>query len=581
MRMDKNTVFVKTREGEEAVRQRAGLAQRNLRSLLIMVDGHATAAELAKRFGDEGAAHAALAELEAGGLIAEVGGAPDLAAPPPAPVSGEESDEATVSAAHEGPSATPIDSPEAPAAASAKALAGKPRSSPSGWLERIRALLAGMGGKPAAQGRNAVAGEDVQTIAAIDPEPIGRGRKSFFGRPWLIPLAVLGIAVLAGLTLALYPYGRHLPDIERAASAVLHDPVKIGDIGFSFLPRPHIALRNITVGRQAHLTIASVRAVPDFLSLMGERKVFHELGFDAVRVKVSGLDRLALAGTGSGSPAVEIRRLTLNDMSLVLADAVVEGLGGEIVMSVRGVPEKILLRNADNTLKFEFRPEGERYPFIAAGSEWHAPFLFKPKFQRIDLQGELRAARLELSRVEGATQEGLVEGKASLDWAGGAMLSGELEIKHMNMSKLLAALGSELAAEGELTARLKLEARADSLGKLAEALRAGGTFEMKRGTARGFDLGEVLRARAPTRGGETKFEQLSGEFSIDREGCRLDNLRLGSGLLKAGGKLGIARDGQLSGALEVELKGTSATLRLPLAVGGTARDPVLTPGRGR
>ena len=69
--MDNKTVFVKTKEGEEAMRQRTRLVQRNLRSILIMVDGKATVADLSKRFGDRNAAQAALAELLAGGYIAE------------------------------------------------------------------------------------------------------------------------------------------------------------------------------------------------------------------------------------------------------------------------------------------------------------------------------------------------------------------------------------------------------------------------------------------------------------------------------------------------------------------------------
>ena len=69
--MDKKTVFVKTKEGDEAMRQRTRLVQRNLRNILIMVDGHASVADLCRRFGDENVAQAALAELLAGGFIAE------------------------------------------------------------------------------------------------------------------------------------------------------------------------------------------------------------------------------------------------------------------------------------------------------------------------------------------------------------------------------------------------------------------------------------------------------------------------------------------------------------------------------
>ena len=58
--MDKSTVFVKTQEGEEAMRQRTRLVQRNLRNILIMVDGQADVGDLAKRYGDEATTQAAL-----------------------------------------------------------------------------------------------------------------------------------------------------------------------------------------------------------------------------------------------------------------------------------------------------------------------------------------------------------------------------------------------------------------------------------------------------------------------------------------------------------------------------------------
>ncbi len=252
-------------------------------------------------------------------------------------------------------------------------------------------------------------------------------------------------------------------------------------------------------------------------------------------------------------------------------------------MSGTGAPEKILLRNADGTLKLEMQPKGESYQIAAIGSGWKAPFKPNPTFERLDVQGELRPSRLELSRIDGKAYEGLIEGKVTLDWAGNAALTGNLDLKRMNAAKLLKALGSELSAEGELSARLRLDAKADRLDKLAEALRTDGTFEMKRGVAKGFDLGEAVRStgRGPTRGGETKFEQLTGSFLFDPKDCRLGNLRLSSGLFKAGGNLGIAGNAQLSGAMDVELKSSAASLRMLLAVGGTTRDPQLTPARGR
>ena len=599
--MDKHTVFVKTREGEEAMRQRTRLVQRNLRNILIMVDGHASVADLARRFGDEPTTQAALRELLAGGFIAESANQLDFTTtqPPEAteeipgevpvlttPVAPPQADPAPAPAAPPPlpPVVEEIELPEPeyeslppPVRPAATPL---PVAPGPGWLDRIKALFAAKAEKPAARTKKAAKEEfEEEPIGGADLKPIRRGSMLNVGWPVLGLFAVAGIAVLLALTLLLYPYGRHLPDIERNASAMLQDPVKVGDIGFSFLPRPHIALRNVTVGKDAHLTIASVRAVPDFFSLLGDRKVFHELALDKVAVKDSGLGRLALASAGKAP--VEIRHITIQGLSLTAGDADLGGIGGEVKMTAAGALETIQLNAAEGTLKIEMRPKGESYQIAVTGNKWKAPFKPNLTFEWIEVAGELRASRLELSRIDAKAYEGLVAGKAVLGWAGGATFTGDLELKHMNATRLLAALGSDLSAEGELGARLKLAAKADSLGKLAEALHTDGTFEMKRGVARGLDLGEAVRStgRGPTRGGETKFEQLSGTVSMDPKDSRLGNLRLSSGLLMAGGSLGIARDGQLSGAMNVELKSSAATQRMLLAVGGTTKDPMLTPSR--
>ena len=590
--MDKNTIFVKTKEGEEAVRQRTRLVQRNLRNILIMVDGHATVADLAKRFGDENAAQAALADLQASSFIVEASGPLDFGATLPPEDLGDiaedlpiltrqiDSDPAKSSDAEREPQSMPppvIEEIELPAPeyeslpppqhdAASPMPPKQPSASGPDWVAQIRAWLARK--------------KEDRTLAPGDLEPIVRGARAT-SWPILVLLACISVAVLLALTLALYPYGRHLPDIEKTASAMLRDPVKVGGIGFSFMPRPHIVLHNITVGKNAHLIIASARAMPDIFSLLGEKKIFNELALERVSVKGTGLGRLAQADAGGN--AAELRHISLSNLSLTVGGILFSGFGGEVVMSGQGAPEKILLQNADGTLKLELQPAGGGYRIAASGSNWKSPFKPMLTFLALDAKGELRDTRLELSGIEGRAYEGLVGGKASLEWDGGAVLSGNLDLQHMNATKLLAVLGTDLSAEGELTARLRLDAKADSLVKLADALHTEATFEMKRGAVKGFDLGEAARrsGNAPTRGGETKFEQLTGSLQCDPQGCRLSGLRLGSGLFKASGNLTIAGNEKVSGGVEVELKSSAATLRMPLTISGSTKDPLLTPGRSR
>ena len=68
--MDQKLIFAKTPIGDEAVRQSTRVVQRNLRMILVQVDGKLTVAELGVKIGDPRLVEGALSELEEGGYIA-------------------------------------------------------------------------------------------------------------------------------------------------------------------------------------------------------------------------------------------------------------------------------------------------------------------------------------------------------------------------------------------------------------------------------------------------------------------------------------------------------------------------------
>ena len=68
--MDNHLVYVKTPIGDEAVRQSTHVVKRNLRMVLVQVDGKLSVAELSAKIGNPQLVAAALRELEADGYIA-------------------------------------------------------------------------------------------------------------------------------------------------------------------------------------------------------------------------------------------------------------------------------------------------------------------------------------------------------------------------------------------------------------------------------------------------------------------------------------------------------------------------------
>lgn len=80
--MELKQVYIKTAKGQEEIQQRTYKLSATLRKLLIMVDGHSTAAEMIDRLSAMGDVTSALTELETGGFIVSLTPvAPPVAAP--------------------------------------------------------------------------------------------------------------------------------------------------------------------------------------------------------------------------------------------------------------------------------------------------------------------------------------------------------------------------------------------------------------------------------------------------------------------------------------------------------------------
>lgn len=637
--MDNSIVFAKTKEGEEAVRQRTRLVQRNLRNILIMVDGHSNVADLARRFGDANATEVALNELIASGFISAVSGpSPAGSTKSPEETLAEKPDDLPVLTSPLGnqsvpgqqqpepappPQATPTQqSPSQPTAVDRAQSSPGPLTHPpslppefddaplvmheyqstspvfdpaeawrasvpqpagSGILEKLKTLLTTKRDIPERPPREADS-RDTDVAPAIEQfeiEPIRRGARLPLGWPALSVLGLVALAILLVLIAFLFPYGRYLPGIEQKASAALKDVVKIGDIGFAILPRPHIYLSNIKVGQDGYLSVPSARAVPDFMSLLGDATTVSELVLERPIVSSRGLEKLARAGR---SPGLEIQHIALKELTFVVGAASSPGLTGEVEMTDSGDPRRILLRTSEGTLQLELTPANGEFQFAASGNAWRMPVKAGLALDRLDAQGAMNSARLVINKLDAKAYDGLIEGKASLEWAGVLTLAGELDLKRLNVASVLGALGSGFAGEGELNAKVRFEGGAQSFASLPDSLVAEAAFDVKRGAVSGFDLGEAMRNttnRAPTRGGITRFEQLSGALQTDAKTMRLSNLQLASGLFRATGNINVSEASQLNGAISAELKSSASTLKMPLTVSGTPKEALLSPARGR
>lgn len=596
--MDANLIYTKTPDGEEAVRQRTRVVQRNARMVLILVDGKSTVADLCEKTGNPQLVETALQELERDGLIV-----PRLEQDSVWDQSRKVAEEIKAAAvrrlakgepevAVSSVSPPPLRQSVSPAPFSigAVSVSSNSRPPPSSSI----APPSTFGGPPsrpppplpdAPANEASVAMPVPKRFARRDDDaikPIRRGRSlPYISWPLAAAIGFIGLLLLASLVFALYPYDRHRPAFEAGLAQVAGQSVRIGAVSASFLPRPAILLESVSIGETGRTQVARIRLVPQFFSLLISRPTYS-----SVEVEGGALDGDALLALPRASAAVmqgdgpaRIGRLAFNRLRLSLLGLGVADLHGEFPGSDATKP--LLLVNADGSLRVQVRAEGGNVVADFEGYGWTLAADSPYRFDSIQGRAAWDGRTLAIRGLDARIFDGSVQGTMVLEQSGQAALAADLTVRHMSVPRLAAALGYANQFEGEIAGSLRFAAQAAEWPEIMRAAAGEGDFTVQRGALGGIDLVEAVRraGKGSVTGGTTRYETLSGKLRISPQSIRFTDLVLASGALRAGGSLDVDREGRLNGRLDVEIRGSATALRAPVVAGATLRSPELRTGR--
>src|SRR5258708_5463396 len=96
----------------------------------------------------------------------------------------------------------------------------------------------------------------------------------------IIVALVLLIAVALALPF-LIPLGTWIPRIEQEASNLLGQPVTVRALQLAFLPRPHVNVEGISVGKSGDIRVDKVSVTPALLSLFSSPRVLSSVAIDS------------------------------------------------------------------------------------------------------------------------------------------------------------------------------------------------------------------------------------------------------------------------------------------------------------
>ena len=562
--MDSNLIYAKTPTGDEAVRQSTRVVQRNLRMVLVQVDGKMSVEELSAKVGNPRLVQAALRELEEGGYIA-----PTLEA---ASVWEESKKAAQVAAQYEasqplsqfsvfGPKTGSMpDSRGAASAASNFSSFGKP-------------ILPTKNGKGESGFKPSMAPPPYQPDQATPQESDQPSRLALSRRK--VMFGVGSALLLAAAVTVLYPYDRFKPAIEGAATNFVGTPVRVSGVQAALYPSPHLKLTGVIIGKDGESSVAEVR-VSSPLALLGwASPTIARLDINGARLLARQLVAMPFfKGEGSASEGMQVSKIAIEHSRIELAEGVVfQDVFGELNFRQDGRLEKATVESADRSLLVEAQPSPLGIALNIEGRAWQ-PFGAAASFASLQAKGMLQADKLLIQNIDTTFLGGILRGNWLLDWSNGLAMAGDATLNRIDARKLGAAFVPSLKLEGDMSGTLKLRSSSRDVEGLWRNAEAVLNTEITRGTLNGVDLGEAARRNgvSEVRAGATKFDRLRSTVSITPKQVVSKDLRMEAGMVTATGQFVAGREGQVEGSMAVTLQTSVSSLNVPVRIFGALPD---------
>lgn len=550
--MEPKLVYAKTPTGDEAVRQSTRVVQRNLRMVLVLVDGNLTVQDLTAKIGNSRLVESALRELEEGGFIA-----PSFEA---------------VSIWDQNKQQTRNDQ-----------VSALSQFSTFGSKTSIPAKVTGTGkvgsdfppfdkASPKSEGEKFLFEPDQPLeMPASGGESRISVRKAITGGLLLIVVLLVGLGVL-------YPYDTLKPAIESAATRYLQTPVKIGHVGLSFAPMPQLNLEDIRFGEDAGSRIETVRVASPHL-LLGSAT--HRIPSVDVSGAVLTANRFVAifsmlgAAPASAGNMLLIQRLRVDRSQISVRDLALHDISGEILFTAGGTVEKASFQAAERRIQLEARPSPQGIVLNIEGLGWK-PGGLPASFNSLQAKGLLQKDKLLIQSLDAVFLGGLLKGNWLLDWRSGLAMAGDATLNRLDCRLVSAAFAPSLKLEGELGGTLRLRGIGSDWESLRGSIEALLDVEVTRGILHGVDLGEVARrgAGSVVRSGATKFDHLHAKLTIGSGRTVGQDVRLDAGMMTAAGEFVAGRDRLVDSRLTVGIRTSVSSLRVPVRISGVLPDLV-------
>ena len=359
--------------------------------------------------------------------------------------------------------------------------------------------------------------------------------------------------------------------IEKLASESLGSPVVIEQVRASLWPRPHLVLKNITIGADSAQKIEAINIAPVRLGLSEGVKTIKSIDIEGLKIEQENFG-LALKWMASLSKAQHftVEQITLHKIVLKIKDFELLPFDGKVMLTESRELKTIDLITDDETLAVQLTPQGSGFDIALNGTNWALPMNQKLVFNELKATGNIKQNSILFNQIEGAIYGGSFTGKAALDWSNQWSLAGNFNLSNANLPEILKAFASRASIDG----KFKLAGIFSSQSKLAATLtdtpEITANFTAQNGKINGVELDQAVLSKGSQSlaGDSTRFDKLTGSVKIKNGSYQYRQLVLKSDQFYADGNVDIQPNQDISGRVSADLAAQSRRLQASFNLAG-------------
>lgn len=357
--------------------------------------------------------------------------------------------------------------------------------------------------------------------------------------------------------------------IQQQATAIMGEPVDIGEVRGALFPQVQLNLRQVTIGEQMAVKLEQVQLKLDVASIWRGSGVLDKIQISGVALGVDGLaTQMERLHALVAQPKWQIRQIEIQQVALDIPGLTLPIFHASIQPLAQGNLGTMALVSDDGHLQVNLTPGPEEYRLSLHAEHWQPPGM-AIKFNQFDATGVASGQQLQLNRVNATLYGGTLSGKTKVSWDGMPAAIGSFSLKDLKVRDALSRTGGRAALEGRLNAEATFTSRAPEFDALAASPVIQGNFSLHDGRVIGMDLASSTGVR----GRDTRFDRLVGSVQL-REGVyQYRQLVLTSDQLRATGQLEVKPDQTISGGVISDLKVGARRIQTNRRIMGTVAGP--------